>query len=128
MTGHDPALRELDRRLADVGYLVADLAADLGSYLADVDVDPARLAWVQQRRADLAALTRKYGETVDDVLDWGRDGRPARPRLDGTGDRIGELEARGRELDAPSAPPRPHGLTAARTRRRPRSACASPTS
>ena len=30
---HDPALRELDRRLADLGYLAADLAADLSSYL-----------------------------------------------------------------------------------------------
>ena len=31
MLEHDPALRELDRRLADLGYLAADLGADLSS-------------------------------------------------------------------------------------------------
>ena len=90
---HDPALRELDRRLADLGYLAADLAADLSGYLTDVEVDPARLAWVQQRRADLTALTRKYGETIDDVLDWGRG--PSAQRLDtlmGSDSRIEALE------------------------------------
>ncbi len=45
---------------------------DLAAYLGDIEVDPARLAWVQQRRADLAGLTRRYGETVDDVLAWGQ--------------------------------------------------------
>ncbi|KRE57792.1 DNA repair protein RecN [Phycicoccus sp. Soil748] len=97
---HDPALKELDRRLADLGYLVADLAADLSSYLTDVDVDPARLAWVQQRRADLTALTRKYGETVADALDWGREAARRLDLLLGSDSRIEELEPRVAELDA----------------------------
>jgi len=96
---HDPALKELDRRLADLGYLVADLAADLSSYLTDVDVDPARLAWVQQRRADLTALTRKYGETVADALDWGRGAAARLDLLLGSDSRIEELEPRVAELD-----------------------------
>ena len=69
---HDPALRELDRRLADLGYLAADLGADLTGYVSDIELDPARLAWVQQRRADLGGLMRKYGDSVDEVLEWGR--------------------------------------------------------
>jgi DNA repair protein RecN (Recombination protein N) len=91
---HDPALRELDRRLADIGYLVADLAADLSSYLTDIDVDPARLAWVQQRRADLTDLTRKYGDTIDDVLAWGRSAAATLDTLLNSDTRIEELEAR----------------------------------
>lgn len=71
---HDPALRELDRRLADLGYLAADLGADLSGYVSDIELDPARLAWVQQRRADLSGLMRKYGDTVDEVLEWARKG------------------------------------------------------
>ena len=35
-----------------------------------MDTDPARLAAVSDRRAALTALTRKYGETVDEVLAW----------------------------------------------------------
>ena len=89
---HDPALRELDRRLAEVGYLVGDLAADLSSYVTDVDVDPGRLAFVQQRRADLTALTRKYGDTIDDVLEWGRTAARRLDTLLGSDSRIEELE------------------------------------
>ena len=95
---HDPALRELDRRLADVGYLVADLSADLSAYLIDVEVDPARLAWVQQRRADLTALTRKYGDTVDDVLEWGRQSALRLATLAGSDSRIVELEPQVEQL------------------------------
>jgi DNA repair protein RecN (Recombination protein N) len=89
---HDPRLKELDRRLAEVGYLVADLAADLSSYLTDVEVDPARLVFVQQRRADLTALTRKYGDTIDEVLEWGRQSALRLDALLGSDSRIGELE------------------------------------
>jgi DNA repair protein RecN (Recombination protein N) len=112
--GHDPALRELDRRLADLGYLAADLAADLSSYLTDVEVDPARLAWVQQRRADLSALTRKYGETVDDVLEWGRDAAQRLDRLLGSDSRIELLQEHVATLTA-ALQDAAGALTAART-------------
>ena len=66
---HDPGLREVDKRLADVGYLAADLVVDLARYVEEIDTDPSRLAWVQQRRADLAALTRRHGGPLADLLD-----------------------------------------------------------
>ncbi len=91
VTDHDPALKELEGRLAELGYLAADLAADLASYLSDVDVDPARLAVVQQRRADLATLTQRYGETVDDVLAWGREAAATYTELMGADDRAEAL-------------------------------------
>ncbi len=90
---HDPALRELDERLHEVATLVGDLAADLAAYLDDVELDPRRLDYVQERRSTLAGLTRKYGETVDEVLDW--SGRAA-ARLDDlvrADDRVTALEA-----------------------------------
>ena len=90
---HDEALRGLDERLHEVGTLVGDLAADLTSYLDDVELDPERLGYVQQRRATLAGLTRKSGETIDEVLEW--SGRAA-ARLDElvrADDRVTALEA-----------------------------------
>ncbi|HET8987658.1 MAG TPA: hypothetical protein VFN43_04020, partial [Humibacillus sp.] len=90
---HDEALRGLDERLHEVGTLVGDLAADLTAYLDDVELDPQRLGYVQERRATLAGLTRKYGETVDEVLEW--SGRAA-ARLDElvrADDRVAALEA-----------------------------------
>ena len=54
----------------------------MASYASSLETDPARLAAVSERRAALTALTRKYGETIDEVLAWAEDGRhaAARPR------------------------------------------------
>lgn len=93
MTDHDPALADLDTRLAELGYLGSDLAADLASYAASVDVDPARLTFVQQRRADLASLTRVYGDTVDEVLAWGSQAALTLAELTGADDRVDQLDA-----------------------------------
>jgi DNA repair protein RecN (Recombination protein N) len=90
---HDPALKDLEARLTELGYLAADLAADLASYLSDVDVDPARLAVVQQRRADLATVTQRYGDTVDEVLAWGQRAAAALTELMGADDRADALDA-----------------------------------
>ena len=98
MTGHDQGLADLDRRLQELGYLTADLGADLASYLSGVDVDPARLAWVQNRRADLARLQRKYGDTADDVLLWAKESAARLTELEGADDRADLLEVRLDEL------------------------------
>jgi len=94
---HDPWVDALDGRLAEAAYLLADLGADLAAYLADLEVDPARLAWVQQRRADLGALTRRYGETVDEVLAWSRDAAARLDLLITADERLTKLDA---EVDA----------------------------
>ncbi|HEX2705330.1 MAG TPA: AAA family ATPase, partial [Candidatus Lustribacter sp.] len=100
MSVHDPALRELDGRLAELGYLVADLSADLAHYGAQVEVDPARLAWVQQRRSELASLVRRYGDSVDDVLDWARESAARFEELAGAGERAELLEIEATALRA----------------------------
>jgi DNA repair protein RecN (Recombination protein N) len=97
---NDPALAELAGRVDELRYLAADVTADLGSYLADVDVDPARLEQVERRRAALTELTRLYGPGVDDVLGWAKDAAVRVMDLEGTGERIGGLEERVQELTA----------------------------
>jgi DNA repair protein RecN (Recombination protein N) len=91
MTGHDQGLADLDRRLQELGYLAADLGTDLAAYLSGVDVDPARLAWVQDRRADLARLQRKYGDTADDILLWAKESAARLTELEGADDRADDL-------------------------------------
>jgi DNA repair protein RecN (Recombination protein N) len=94
----DPVLADIGTRVDDLRYLAADVAADLGSYLADVEVDPVRLEQVEQRRAVLGELTRLYGPSTDEVLEWAREAARRVAELDGTGDRIGELEEQVRVL------------------------------
>ena len=90
-THHDERLRELDARIHEVGVLVTDLAADLTAYLDDVELDPERLEFVQGRRAALGVLTRKYGETIDDVLAWAQRGAARLDELMTADDRVEAL-------------------------------------
>ena len=66
----DPKLSSLAERAGEIGVLLGDLSGDISSYAADLEADPARLQWLQERRADLARLTRRFGGTIDDILAW----------------------------------------------------------
>lgn len=90
---HDTEAGELADRLAEITYLLSDLAADVASYATRIETDPARLAGVSERRAALTALTRKYGETVDEVLAWAERSAARLLDLDHTDDRIEQLRA-----------------------------------
>jgi DNA repair protein RecN (Recombination protein N) len=97
---HDAEAAGLADRLAEVSYLLSDVAADVSSYAAGLDTDPARLAAVSERRAALTALTRKYGETIDEVLAWSRDAATRLVQLDHTDEHIEVLRGRREELRA----------------------------
>ncbi|WP_122817359.1 DNA repair protein RecN [Nocardioides pantholopis] len=97
---HDPEAGELADRLAEVTYLLSDVAADVASYATRIDTDPARLATVSERRAALTALTRKYGASVDEVLAWAETSARRLLELDGTDERIDALRAQRQELRA----------------------------
>lgn len=95
----DPALTALAERLVEIGHLTVELGHDLTGYLADIDLDPGRHAWVQQRRAAIADLTRVYGDDVDAVLDWAREAAARVADLDGTDDRVAALTAQVHDLE-----------------------------
>lgn len=90
---HDAEAGELADRLAEITYLLSDLAADVASYADRIDTDPARLAAVSERRAALTALTRKYGDTIDEVLAWAERSATRLLDLDNTDERIETLRA-----------------------------------
>jgi DNA repair protein RecN (Recombination protein N) len=95
---HDQEAAGLCDRLAELSYLLSDLAADVASYASAVESDPARLATVSERRAALTALTRKYGETVDEVLAWAETSAARLLELDGTDERIETLRGEREQL------------------------------
>ncbi|MGP4004298.1 DNA repair protein RecN [Streptomyces sp. 8N706] len=90
---HDPALAALADRIAEIGILVSDAAGELAGYADDLDADPLRLAAVEERRAVLTHLTRKYGEDISAVLAWSEESAARLAELEGDDDRIGELTA-----------------------------------
>lgn len=92
VAGHDPTLDELTTRLREVGILLDEVSADLSAYADGVEVDPARLAAVQERRAAIVSLQRKYGPTVADVLAWQQKAAASVADLDHDDQAIAELE------------------------------------
>ncbi|WP_314147144.1 DNA repair protein RecN [uncultured Leifsonia sp.] len=98
---HDAELTPLAEAVANANYLVSDIAAQLSTYLATLDTDGAReLEVVQDRRAELATLVRKYGPTIEDVIATLETGSLRLLELDGDADRIQELA---REVEADEA-------------------------
>lgn len=120
---HDPHLDDLRRRLAEVGMLASDLAAELSGYTADIEADPARLAAAQGRRAALRELTRRYGDDIDAVLRHRDTSRERLMVLQGADERITELTERVEQL-AEQLRTGAVALTAARTAAAERLSCA----
>ena len=96
----DPALHDLAPRLGEAVALLADVGAELGGYLDGLDADPARLAQVLARQAELKALTRKYAVDVDAVLAWAEQARDRLAALDTSEETLAALSARRDELAA----------------------------
>jgi DNA repair protein RecN (Recombination protein N) len=112
---NDPALGILADRLAEVGYLVDDLGGECASYATAVESDPARLAAVEDRRAELTGLTRAYGEDVDAVLEWAGTSAARLAELDDDGEAIERLRAERDRLRA-TLGEQAAAVTAARTK------------
>lgn len=112
---HDSALQPLADSVAEANYLISDITAQLSTYLAALDTDGAQeLEVVQERRAELVSLVRKYGPTLDDVIRTLETGSLRLLELDGDADRIDEL-SREVEEDAALVRELAAGLSAERT-------------
>ena len=99
----DPTLVLLAQDLSDAVAVVSDAAAQLASYVADLEADPARLAEVMDRRAAITALVRKYagpGEGLAGVLAWAEDAEQRLSELDVSDEALAALTA---ERDAARA-------------------------
>jgi DNA repair protein RecN (Recombination protein N) len=91
---HDGELGAAAARLAEVGFLLNDIATELASYQAALDSEgPERLAEIEDRRAALARLVRKYAPSIDEVLVWTENARVRFDELQDDSTRIEALDA-----------------------------------
>ncbi|MFE3097954.1 DNA repair protein RecN [Streptomyces sp. NPDC059248] len=90
---HDPALAALAERMGEISILLTDVSGELAGYADRLEADPLRLAAVEERRAALTALTRKYGADIAGVVAWADKSAARLTELDGDDDRIGDLAA-----------------------------------
>lgn len=65
----DSKLREIADLAAEATGLINEIALQLSSYLSDLEADPQTLDQLQRRKADLVALERKYGSSIDELAE-----------------------------------------------------------
>jgi DNA repair protein RecN (Recombination protein N) len=101
MVGHDPALGAILESATAASFALSEISGQLSSYLGSLDTDGAReLEGIQERRAALTALMRRYGPSLDEVIDYLESGSTRLLELDSDSDRI---ESLGLEVEADRA-------------------------
>lgn len=92
-------LAELDERLAELPNMMAEAIIqieeannELRSYLDSIDVDPARMAYVEERFSKVMSIARKHHVLPDELYQHHQDLLAQIEALDCSDERLGELE------------------------------------
>ena len=104
--GKDGQLDQISDRFTENLLNISDVNSDLASYLVDLEADPNRFEKLQERKAGLNSLLRKYGKGSDRQVSYDQllvDGSKAKDRIEdlsGGQVRIDELEKEAGEIFA----------------------------
>ena len=104
--GKDGQLDQISDRFTENLLNISDVNSDLASYLVDLEADPNRFEKLQERKAGLNSLLRKYGKGSDRQNAYDQllvDGSKAKDRIEdlsGGQVRVDELEKEAGEIFA----------------------------
>lgn len=87
----DTSLVAQAHAMEEIGYQVEDLARALRDYLGEVEFNPQRLAWVEERLSLLRQLARKYGGRVEDIIAYADGASAELETLEHSDERIAGL-------------------------------------
>lgn len=88
----DATLTPQAQALDEAVYQVEDLARALRDYIIDVEYNPKRQAWVEERLILLRHLERKYGADLEGVLAYAQRAAQELGTLEHSDERIAELQ------------------------------------
>jgi DNA repair protein RecN (Recombination protein N) len=64
----DKSMEEYSETLSEAIYQLEDVAASVSSYETDIEDNPRRLADIEDRIDQISKLRRKYGQTIEEIL------------------------------------------------------------
>jgi DNA repair protein RecN (Recombination protein N) len=94
----DPERRPLATQVLEAAYALEEAARELRRYAESIEADPQRLAAVEDRLALIRQLKRKYGATVEEVLEHARQAAAELERLDTSEEDAARLRGQIEEL------------------------------
>jgi DNA repair protein RecN (Recombination protein N) len=92
VTRYDPTQLKQAERAQAIFTEMTELASVLRSYLEMIEFNPSRLNQVEERLDLIQNLTRKYGDSIPDVLAYVEQARAELDSITQAGERIEELE------------------------------------
>ena len=87
----DPSKADLAERANLMLENLTDLTSDLRDYLEEIEFNPKRLDFVEERLNLIFQLTRKYGGNIEAVIQYGADARKQLETINNAGERIETL-------------------------------------
>ncbi|MHB8193542.1 MAG: DNA repair protein RecN [Bellilinea sp.] len=96
----DPALNGLMEQAQTLSETLSDLGRDLRGYMEGIEFNPHRLEQVEERMDLINRLKRKYGGSIEAVLEFARKARADLDNIAHATERIAELEQHESELRA----------------------------
>ena len=88
----DERLEQFAQQVRELEILTTDMASDFFAYAASIDASPQRLNFIEERRANLKALAREFGD-VNALIDWVEQNRPRMELLSGGDEQIDQLKS-----------------------------------
>jgi DNA repair protein RecN (Recombination protein N) len=95
----DPQIEELYQRVSEAFFLVDDAKSVLASYISNLEADPARLDYLNSRKAEINSLVKKYGasqsaeDELNALIERFESSKNAIADLEGGDERLKELES-----------------------------------
>lgn len=94
----DPQMEPQSQQAQEIEYQLDDLISALRDYQDQVEFSPPRLNAVEERLALIHRLQRKYGDSIQDVLDFQGQASVELARIENSEERILELQAQEEKL------------------------------
>jgi DNA repair protein RecN (Recombination protein N) len=97
---YDDGLAPLVETIQSAYYQVEDLTRQLRQYADKVEYDPEELAEVERRLDVIQSLKRKYGKSVDEILEYAAAIQDELEEIEHYDDRLQQMQAKLAELAA----------------------------
>ena len=104
--GKDSELDKLAERFTETLLNLSDIGSDLTTYLSNLEADPNRFATLQERKASLNSLLKRYGKgserdaAFEQLIIDGQNAKAKMADLSGGDERVKELEKEAEKLFA----------------------------
>lgn len=94
---HDPAASEWTAGLEAAVVELEDLGRHLESYRGEIEMDPQQAAALEERVDLLESLKRKYGPSLEDVVEHGAKATKRLASIENRGELLGQMEGEEQE-------------------------------